>query len=235
MERARTRAGLTVEAMVRRLRPALRMPPVPPGKGVRQNWYDWRQNPRSLPAVALVAAAKLAGLPIDSLLSDTQVSPGHQASRLESLERQVADLTRRLEQREQQDQTVTATRPTQDTVDSLERTIGELEGELYGVGRLIGRSWDDSVERDESDGRAEILRQRIGTLEARLVMVAGMVGATAGGYPSAPQSADVDDAEFKTWLADVVAILQRQLPSVLEGAQTLISTPKRERQASEGG
>jgi hypothetical protein len=211
------------------------MPPVPPDKGVRQNWYDWRQNPRSLPAVALVAAAKLAGLPIDSLLSASPASPDRQASRLESLERQVADLTRRLEQREQQDHVASTTEPTPVSVDTSERMVVELEEKLYSVGRQLGRPWDDSVEYDASAGRAEFLRHRIGTLEARLVTLAGMVGATAGGYPSAPESADIEDEEFRMWLADVVAILQRQLPSVLESAETLLRTREGERRASEEG
>src|SRR5690242_1307701 len=45
MEAARKRSGLTVEAMARRLRPALRLPDVPPEKQVRNNWYGWRRTP----------------------------------------------------------------------------------------------------------------------------------------------------------------------------------------------
>jgi hypothetical protein len=185
--------------------------------------------------VALLAAAKLARLPIDSLLSDSAASPDRQATRLESLERQVADLTRRLEQRERQDQVASTSLPERVDVDALEGTIAELEGELYEVGRQLGRPWDNWVEREESGDRADLLRRRIGTLEARLVVVAGMVGAQAGGYPPAPEGADAEDEDFQVWLADVTAILQRQLPSILQRAQALIGTSEDRRQASDGG
>src|SRR5215467_29347 len=106
LEVARRRAGLSVEAMVRSLRPALRLPDLEPGKAGRHNWYDWRRRPHSIPAVALLAAAQIAGLPLDLLLSDSNAPPHAQSDRLESLERQVAELSRRLEQRERADQDV---------------------------------------------------------------------------------------------------------------------------------
>ncbi len=90
MEVARRRAGLTAEEIARRLRPSLRLPEMPPGKQARSNWYGWRQNPRSIPAVALVSAARLAGTTVDALLSDS--SPGPAAGRVAELEREVAEL-----------------------------------------------------------------------------------------------------------------------------------------------
>jgi hypothetical protein len=93
MEVARKRAGLTVETMARRLRPALRLPAVPPEKTeVRNNWYAWRRRPRAIPAVALLAAARLAGTSVDALLSESTqpISEG----RLARLEREVADQQR---------------------------------------------------------------------------------------------------------------------------------------------
>ncbi len=90
MEVARRRAGLTTEEMARRLRPVLRLPDMPRHKQARSNWYGWRQNPRSIPAVALVAAARLAGTTVDALLSDA--TPGPAAGRIAELEREVAEL-----------------------------------------------------------------------------------------------------------------------------------------------
>lgn len=93
METARKRAGLTVEAMARQLRPALRLPDVPPEKKeIRNNWYAWRRNPRAIPAVALLAAARLAGQSVDQLLSET-AAPSSEG-RLARLEREVAEQQR---------------------------------------------------------------------------------------------------------------------------------------------
>jgi hypothetical protein len=98
MEAARRRAGLTVEAMVRRLRPTLRLPDVPPEKReVRNNWYAWRERPRSIPAVALVAAARLAGTSVDALLTETPPDLAPEG-RLARLEREVAEQQRIIEQ-----------------------------------------------------------------------------------------------------------------------------------------
>lgn len=97
MEVARKRAGLTVEAMARQLRPALRLPPVPPEKkAVRNNWYSWRRSPRAIPAVALVAAARLARTSVDTLLSEA-VAPSAEG-RLARLERELAEQQRLIEQ-----------------------------------------------------------------------------------------------------------------------------------------
>ena len=96
METARKRSGLTVEAMARRLRWPLRLPGVPPEKQVRNNWYAWRSSPRSIPAVALVAAARLAGTSVDALLSEA-VEPSAEG-RLARLEREVAEQQRIIDQ-----------------------------------------------------------------------------------------------------------------------------------------
>ncbi len=100
MESARKRTGLTVEAMARRLRPALRLPAVPPEKKeVRNNWYAWRRSPRAIPAVALLAAARLAGTSIDALLSEA-TEPSAEG-RLARLERELAEQQRLIEQLQQ--------------------------------------------------------------------------------------------------------------------------------------
>lgn len=90
METARRRSGLTVTDMARRLRRPLRLPEVPPEKkDIRNTWYAWRQNPRSIPAVALLAAAALAGDSVDDLLQEV-LQPSAEG-RLAKLEREVAE------------------------------------------------------------------------------------------------------------------------------------------------
>jgi hypothetical protein len=97
METARKRTGLTVETMARRLRPALRLPDVPPEKKeVRNNWYAWRRSPRSIPAVALLAAARLAGTSVDALL--TEAAEPSSEGRLARVERELAEAQRMIEQ-----------------------------------------------------------------------------------------------------------------------------------------
>lgn len=73
LDLGRQRAGLSVDEVVRALRPVLRMPDVEPTKSARHNWYDWRRRPQSVPAVALLAIAKLAGTSLDSLLESETV------------------------------------------------------------------------------------------------------------------------------------------------------------------
>lgn len=98
LEVARRRAGLTVDEMVRRLRPVVRLPELTAGRAARHNWYDWRRRPHSIPAVALLAAAELAGVSVDRLLGKaaSEVIPPEAAkvgvARVESLERRVAIL-----------------------------------------------------------------------------------------------------------------------------------------------
>src|SRR5215471_2840739 len=104
METARKRSGLTVEAMARRLRPALRLPAVGAEKQVRNNWYGWRKAPGAIPAVALVAAARLAGTSVDALLSES-AEPATEG-RLARLEREVAEQQRVIDElREHLDRT----------------------------------------------------------------------------------------------------------------------------------
>lgn len=94
---ARRRSGLTVEALIRELRPALRLPAVPEEKSeVRNTWYAWRQRPRAIPAVALLAAAELAGTTVDALLLGAAESEPE--GRLARLEREVAEQQRLIDQ-----------------------------------------------------------------------------------------------------------------------------------------
>jgi hypothetical protein len=210
LEVARRRAGLSVEAMVRSLRPALRLPDLEPGKAGRHNWYDWRRRPHSIPAVALLAAAQIAGLPLDVLLSESDAPSHAQSGRLESLERQVAELSRRLEQRERADQEVRVPRPS--GVD-VEAVIATLEDELEAVGRQLGRRWETAIDEEEDSlGSTEIINRRVGRLEARIVEVSGMVGAPFGGYPPAPAS--LQDQAFDGWLQVTLGILHQQLALV---------------------
>ena len=211
LEVARRRAGLSVEEMVRSLRPALRLPDLEPGKAGRHNWYDWRRRPHSIPAVALLAAAQIAGLPLAVLLSESGAPSQSQSGRLQSLERQVAELTRRLEQRERADQDVRV--PRWSGIDA-EAVIAALD-ELEAVGRQLGRRWETAVDEEEdSFGPTEVLKRRVGRLEARMVEVSGIVGAPFGGFPSAPAS--LQDQAFQGWLQMVLGMFHRQLAVVQE-------------------
>ena len=128
MELARRRAGLTAEEMARRLRPVLRLPEMPPDRQARSNWYGWRQNPRSIPAVALVAAARVAGTTVDALLSDA--APGPAASRIAELEREVA---------------------------SLRGLVGEMQAALGEVRKHVGLPWAPSEEAAQEASSSELL------------------------------------------------------------------------------
>lgn len=95
LEVARRRSGMTVDAIVRELRPALRLPEVS-DRPIRWTWYDWRKKPRSIPAVALLAAAELANTTVDALLSET-TRPSSEG-RLARLERELAEQQRVIDQ-----------------------------------------------------------------------------------------------------------------------------------------
>jgi hypothetical protein len=82
---------MTVDAIVRELRPALRLSEVP-DRPIRWTWYDWRKRPRSIPAVALLAAAELANTTVDALLTET-ARPSSEG-RLARLERELAEQQR---------------------------------------------------------------------------------------------------------------------------------------------
>jgi hypothetical protein len=109
MEVARERTGLDREAWARRLRPALRLPAATPEQKVRNNWYAWRAKPWTVPAVALLAAGRVAGMPLESLIgaaaqrlaeeeqrADRQPEQVHPSAegRLARLEREVAEQQR---------------------------------------------------------------------------------------------------------------------------------------------
>ncbi len=88
LERARSEAGLTVEEMSRRLRPAVRMEDVEGEKRARHLWYAWRRSPRAIPATALLAAAEAAGTSVADLLMEPDAAS--------DLQRQIEDLRREL-------------------------------------------------------------------------------------------------------------------------------------------
>jgi hypothetical protein len=113
MEIARQRTGLTAEAWARRLRPALHLPDATPEMKVRNNWYSWRSKPWTVPAVALLAAARVAEVPLDELVAAAAQSvtqrrqdasgppePAEPSSegRLARLEREVAEQQRLIDE-----------------------------------------------------------------------------------------------------------------------------------------
>ncbi len=126
MEMARRRAGLTAEEMARRLRPVLRLPEMPPDKEARSNWYGWRQNPRSIPAVALVSAARLAGTTVDALLSEALPTPA--TSRIAELEREV---------------------------EKLSGVVGQIQADLIEARTHVGLPWTSSGQTDEATASEE--------------------------------------------------------------------------------
>ncbi len=78
LEIARRRSGRTQEEMVRALSPYQSRPAKHP-----QRWHDWITRPVSVSSLALVAAARMANISIDELLTqagDVQPPPATQAS-----------------------------------------------------------------------------------------------------------------------------------------------------------
>ena len=61
---------MTQEEMVRALSPYQSRP-----SRHQQRWHDWVNRPRSLSSVALVAAARMAGVPVDELLAGAAAGP----------------------------------------------------------------------------------------------------------------------------------------------------------------
>jgi hypothetical protein len=197
--------------MVRSMRPALRLPDLEPGKAGRHNWYDWRRRPHSIPAVALLAAAQIAGLPLDALLSESGAPSNAQSGRLETLERQVAELSRRLEQRERSEQHARDLRRSGTDAEAVLVALDELQA----VGRQLGRRWESADDEEENSlDLTEVLKRRVGRLEARMVEVSGMVGVPFGGYPSAPAS--LQDQALEGWLQIVLGMFRQQLALVQE-------------------
>jgi len=143
LEAARRRAGLTVDEMVRRLRPALRLPEVGLGKAARHNWYDWRRRPHSIPAVALVAAAELAGVPVDRLLgADAQPDEARvAAASIADLQRRIKELESALKEREhpavEQGAYLSQKEPSGGRFDALSARLSRLELRLDELGELV--------------------------------------------------------------------------------------------------
>lgn len=117
MELAKDRTKLDADAWARRLRPVLRLPDATPEMKLRNNWYSWRSKPWTVPAVALLAAARVVELPLEELLllaaqklaeDRTNGSSGRGEAapegRLARLEREVAEQQRLIDElREEMD------------------------------------------------------------------------------------------------------------------------------------
>jgi hypothetical protein len=143
LETARRRAGLTAEEMARRLRPALRLSEVGPDKVARHNWYDWRRRPHSIPAVALVAAAELAGVSVDRLLG-AGGQPDEAVAGLADLRQRVAQLEARIEGLMGAIGHRPAPSPGDDLMSwqkllDLSRRLEVLEGEVRAAGASLAR------------------------------------------------------------------------------------------------
>lgn len=129
LEAARRRAGLTVDEMVRRLRPALRLPELEAGKVARHNWYDWRRRPHSVPAVALLAAAELAGVSIDRLMGKESPEVGDVGmARLAEFEQRLESVERALR----------SGSPDSGAEEALEYRLASVEAQIMDLRDLLG-------------------------------------------------------------------------------------------------
>src|SRR5215471_7495772 len=70
LEIARRRSGMTQEEMVRALSPYQSRP-----AKHQQRWHDWISRPGSVSSLALVAAARMAGMSVDDLLALASDAP----------------------------------------------------------------------------------------------------------------------------------------------------------------
>lgn len=70
LDRARIKAGLSQAEMVQALSPyQATTERVPPNdRTAYRRWYEWRQHPQRISAMALVAAARIADMSLDELL-----------------------------------------------------------------------------------------------------------------------------------------------------------------------
>jgi hypothetical protein len=228
----------------------------PRGAGTRRSWYDWHERPETVSALTAMAAIHLLGpeAAIDVLFGDQASSVGDQSSRFSAAEGDTQELRRQLtdvqselaRQRrltaevqgrlEELAATVEGRRSVaRMSVSDLEKLIAEIESDMEHVGRRIGRQWDVSAETDDNVSQGERLHSRIGTLEARMALVAKMLGTPLGHYPGAPEPADIESGAFRDWLAEVTALLQQQMPAVLERADALVDTPDRADRTGEIG
>ncbi len=253
LEIARRRAGMTQAEAVEALSP-YQSRSSSSSSSRRQRWYDWVARPVSVSSLALIAAAHLARMTVDELLAEAGLpQTPRQAEDSGELRRQLAEvqdelarqralnagvqgrldeLAARVEGR-RLPVAVPTDAPAMATLHDMLRAIAVLEDDITEVGRQVGREWDTRRDHNESLSRADVLRRRMGALEARTAEVATMVGAPYGGYPSAPASSDAEDDSFRTWLAEVLAILQRQLPVIRQQARQFSRTADASRKASQ--
>ena len=210
----------------------------------RQRWYDWVARPVSVSSLALVAAAHLAGMSVDQLLTEAGLpQTSREPADADELKRQMDELRAELARQRE------LTADVQGRLDDLAarfdvgpkpadatphlRDLGEalselarLEREVADLGRAYGRHWETSGEHEEAELPVEGVRRRIGTLEARVGVIASRVSLPYGGYPSAPEQVGSDDV-FLSWVREVVDLLrdrissiQRRVPAELKRART---------------
>lgn len=190
---------------------------------------DWERGAVEPSASVLLAAAELTGLPVDELCGS---APAAVVARLERLEAEVDRLTR-LEGRvdellarvDGRARYVPAAGGPVRSLDELDRAIGQLEAEINEIGRRLRRHWGEPFVTHGAAavaGPFQRIVARIGTLESRMVEVAGVVGAPSGGYPGQPDPTAGEEV-LLSWLEDVVTMLEQQMPAVLVRARDLRS------------
>jgi hypothetical protein len=249
LDHAQRRVGANVPEMVDALGGLQ-----PRGAGTRRSWYDWHEKPETVSALTAMAAVRLLGpdAAIEVIFGDQVSGVGDQSSRssaaegdTQELRRHLADVQSELARQrrltaevqgrlEELAVTVEGRRSVARlSVSDADEVLAEIEDGMKLVGSRIGRQWDVPTERDDAASYGEWLHSRIGTLEARIALVAKMVGVPLRQYPSAPEPADVESAAYRDWLAEVTALLKQQMPGLLERTHALVDTPNRSEQTGQ--
>jgi transcriptional regulator with XRE-family HTH domain len=188
---------------------------------------DWEHGVVEPTASALLAAAELTGLSVDELRG---AAPAAVVARLERLEVEVERLTHLEARVEKLLARVEGPTPYVPAAggpmwgrDELEREIGQLEADITEIGRRLRRHWSEPFVTQDATAVASPFQRvfaRIGTLESRMMEVAGVVGAPSGGYPRQPDPAAGEEVVL-AWVEHVVTMLQQQMPAVLVRARDL--------------
>jgi transcriptional regulator with XRE-family HTH domain len=185
------------------------------------NWIRGRAKP---PAEVVLAAAQAAEISLDDRLGighkasglerqlhEVQAELAQQRSNSAAMERRLEDLAARLEGRESLPSTSGST---------LLLELIRLDAELADVGHRLGRRWASEASWSraaiQADSHEDVVA-RIGTLQARMSEVAGMVGVSFTAYPAEPSLPTTDEL-FSEWLGKVVEMLRQQMPAIQSNA-----------------
>jgi hypothetical protein len=217
LDRARRRAGASVESVVHQLGPLQ-----PRGATTRRSWYDWHERPETVSALTILGVLHLVGpsgsmelLFGQSTAVEDDAQPGRQLAELErqlteqragtaALEQRLEELARRVESVGQGD-----------SWDALGRLTAEVDDSVRRATEHLGRSWREQSVTLTPGGEAAALRRWFATLQRTMVEVRSSVGEPwRGTYPPPPAS-DAPDHEVMAWLRDSLVILRRQADEIM--------------------